>query len=288
MRTQGARRFVPCRPPSEAALRQAFGREPESLAVIGQQFYSCAPAAAKDEQATGERVGVELLTAQLRQRIDALPAIDGVYRNQDAQLRRDLDQDADSTNSRLSVARYEAEAPFSWIRSFPLHPSTSSVHSGTDCICGVTNSTKAGCRGTAPAAGMRRFRSSHATCNSRAVRLIPSSRATSTAADQSSAGIRAFPLRLVLHSSKRTLASSRLTMGALLRGMAFLLAGKPSGRTTLTVIDRILHTRLPKTHDTTRQCVMPLRGTGARRREGNAGCVNEVTGPSWSRTALVF
>jgi hypothetical protein len=37
-------------------------------------------------------------------------------------------------------------------------------------------------------------------------------------------------------------------MGALLRGTVFLLAGKPSGRTTLTVIDRILHTRLPKTH----------------------------------------
>jgi len=30
--------------------------------------------------------------------------------------------------------------------------------------------------------------------------------------------------------------------GKQLRGMAFLLAGKPSGRTTLTVIDRILHT----------------------------------------------
>src|SRR5208283_4429852 len=84
--------------------------------------------------------------------------------------------------------------------------------------------------------------------NARAVRLIPSFRATSTAADQSSSGIRAFPLRVVLHSSKRTFASSRLTMGILLRGMAFLLAGKPSGRTTLTVIDRILHTRLPKTH----------------------------------------
>ena len=41
------------------------------------------------------------------------------YRNQDAQLRRDLDQDADSHNSRLSVARYEAEAPFNWIRSLP-------------------------------------------------------------------------------------------------------------------------------------------------------------------------
>jgi hypothetical protein len=33
--------------------------------------------------------------------------------------------------------------------------------------------------------------------------------------------------------------------------MAFLLAGKPSGRTTLTVIDRILHSRLPETHDGT-------------------------------------
>jgi hypothetical protein len=38
-------------------------------------------------------------------------------------------------------------------------------------------------------------------------------------------------------------------MGVLLRGTAFLLAGKPSGRTTLTVIDGILQTRLPKTHD---------------------------------------
>ena len=64
----------------------------------------------------------------------------------------------------------------------------------------------------------------------------------------SSAGIRAFPRRTFLHSSKRAFASSRLTVGALLRGMAFLLVGKPSGRTTLTVIDGILHARLPKTH----------------------------------------
>src|SRR6202451_2405024 len=248
MRTQGFRRLRTGGPPFETALRQPLRGQPEPLAVVGQQLYRRAPPAAEDEQTAGERICGQFFPAYLRQRIDALPAVDGVYRNQDAQLRRDLDQDADSTNSRLKVARYEAEAPFSWIRSFPLRPSTSSVHSGTDCICGATNSTKAGCRGTAPAAGMRRFRSSHATCNSRAVRLIPSFRATSTAADQSSAGIRAFPVRLVLHSSKRTLASSRLTMGTLLRGMVFLLAGKPSGRTTLTVIDRILHTRLPKTH----------------------------------------
>jgi hypothetical protein len=54
---------------------------------------------------------------------------------------------------------------------------------------------------------------------------------------------------MFLHSSKRAFASSRLTMGVLLRGMAFLLAGKPSGRTTLTVIDGTVHAGLPKTHD---------------------------------------
>jgi hypothetical protein len=110
-------------------------------------------------------------------------------------LRCDLYQEATSHNTRLRLARSEAEAPFNWIRSFPRRPSTSSVHSATDCTGGVTNSTNAGCCGTAPVAGMCRFRSSHATCNSLAVRLIPSFRATSTAADQSSEGIRAFPLR---------------------------------------------------------------------------------------------
>lgn len=48
----------------------------------------------------------------LRHRINFLPAVDGVYRNQDAQLRRDLNRDADFHSCRLNVARYEGEALF--------------------------------------------------------------------------------------------------------------------------------------------------------------------------------
>src|SRR5579863_4041436 len=161
MRAQCARRFVPCRPPSEAALRQSLRREPKSLAVIGQQFYSCAPAAAEDEQTAGKGIGVEFLTAQLRQRIDPFPAVDGVYRNQDAQLRRDLNQDADSHSSRLSVARYEADASFNWIRSFAWRPSSSITHSGSASPRGATSSTnlgRAGLEGSPSAAASRRFR----------------------------------------------------------------------------------------------------------------------------------
>ena len=209
MRTQYPRRLRATGPPLETALRQSFRGEPEPLAVIGQQFYRCPPAAAEDEQTAGEWIRVQLLPAELRDGIDSLTSVYRLDRNQNAELRCDLYQEATSHNARLRLARSEAEAPFNWIRSFPRLPSTSSVHSGTDCTCGVTNSTKAGCCGTGPVAGMRRFRSSHATCNSRAVRLIPSFRATSTAADQSSAGIRAFPLRLLLHSSKRPFVSIR-------------------------------------------------------------------------------
>src|SRR5579863_408418 len=161
MRAQCARRFVPCRPPSEAALRQSLRREPKSLAVIGQQFYSCAPAAAEDEQTAGKGIGVEFLTAQLRQRIDPFPAVDPVYRYQDTQLRRDLNQDADSHSSRLSAARYEAEASFNWIRSFAWRPSSPITHSVNDSPRGPTSSTNLGGSGLADAreaAAMRRFR----------------------------------------------------------------------------------------------------------------------------------
>ncbi len=120
------------------------------------------------------------------------------YRNQDAQLRRDLDQDAPtSTNSPApkSVARYRSRSTLQLdSRSFPLRPSTSSVHSGTDCTCGVTNSTKAVCRGTAPCGRHtplqivpRHMQLPRGSINP----FLPI--ATSTAADQSSVGIRAFP-----------------------------------------------------------------------------------------------
>jgi hypothetical protein len=220
MRPQGFRRLVAGRPPFEPALRQPLRGNPKPLFVIREDPDRLAAAAAEDEQAARKRIGIELLAAELRQRINPLASVDGFNRNQDAQLRRDLDQDAASNKARLSAAKSETEAPFNWIRSLPWRPSTSRVHSGTDCVCGATSSTnagEAGCRRTSPRVATRRFRSSHATCNSRAVRLIPSFRATSTAADQSSVGIRAFPLRVLLHSSKRPLASSRVIIAVSLR-----------------------------------------------------------------------
>ena len=113
MRSQCLRGFVARRPPFESAFGKALSGDPEPLAVIGEDSDRLAAAAAEDEQAAGKRIGIELLTAELGERVDALPAVDGFNRNQDAQLRRDLNQDADSSNSRLSVARYETDAFFS-------------------------------------------------------------------------------------------------------------------------------------------------------------------------------
>jgi hypothetical protein len=103
MRSQCFRGFVACRPPLEPAFLQALRCNPEPLAVIGED--SDRFAAAEDEQAAEKRIGIKLLAAELGERIDALPAVNGFNRNQDVQLRRDLDQDADSSKSRLNVAR---------------------------------------------------------------------------------------------------------------------------------------------------------------------------------------
>src|SRR5579872_625733 len=161
MRTQGSRRFRTGGPPLETALRQALRGEPESLAVIGQQFYGGAPATAEDEQTAGEGICIQFLAAQLCDGVDPLTTVYRLDRNQDAKLRCDLDQDADSHSSRLSVARYEAEAPFNPIRSLPRLPSSSMLHSGSDCPHGATSSTNAAGFGFGVAgecAAIRRFR----------------------------------------------------------------------------------------------------------------------------------
>ncbi len=105
MRSQCFRRFGSRRPPFETAFRQALRCNPETLAIVGQDSDSLAAAAAEDEQAAGKRVGIEFLAAELRQRIDAFPSVDGFNRNQYPELRRDLDQGCDSSSSRLKVAR---------------------------------------------------------------------------------------------------------------------------------------------------------------------------------------
>ncbi len=116
MGSQCFRRFVPGWPPFEAAFRQAFGGDPKPLPVVGEDSDRFAAAASKDEQAAGKRIGIEFLAAELGERVDALPSVYGFDRHQDPQLRRDLDQDADSSNSRLSFARYETDVFLSWIR----------------------------------------------------------------------------------------------------------------------------------------------------------------------------
>jgi hypothetical protein len=111
-----------------------------------------------------------------------------------------------------------------------------------------TNAPIPGCRRTSSAVVTRRFRSSHATCNSLAVRLIPSFPATSTAADQSSLGIRAFPPATAspffetssyfLQRHNRALVTSHYPPPCRISG----------GRTTLKVIDGTIHASLPQTH----------------------------------------
>jgi hypothetical protein len=57
------------------------------LPVIREDPDRLAAAAAEDKQAAGEWVGIEFLAAELGQRIDSLPCVNGFDRNQDAQLR---------------------------------------------------------------------------------------------------------------------------------------------------------------------------------------------------------
>jgi hypothetical protein len=105
MRSQCFRGFVARGPPFETAFRQSLGSDPKPLSVVREYPDRLATTAAEDKKAAGKRIGCEFLPAELREGIDTLSSIDGFDRNQDAQLRRDLDQDADSSNSRLNVAR---------------------------------------------------------------------------------------------------------------------------------------------------------------------------------------
>jgi hypothetical protein len=68
-------------------------------------------ACAEDEQASGERIGIQFLPAHLRQSVDALSQIDRFDGYQDAHLRRYLNH-ADSHNTRLSPAKSGGALPF--------------------------------------------------------------------------------------------------------------------------------------------------------------------------------
>src|SRR6267143_2078190 len=118
MSLQCSRRLLAIRPPDEAPFRQPFLCEPKSLPVVDQNANRRAAPAPKQKQTTGERIGLEFLFAQPRQRIDALPAIDRFNGNKDLHLWCDLNH-ACSHKIRLSWARSAAVIPF--IECAPFH-----------------------------------------------------------------------------------------------------------------------------------------------------------------------
>ena len=184
--------FLARRPPAKASLRQTFGRQPEALAIIGQNADGFRAPAAKQKQTTRERIGVELLAAKLCHRIDALSAVDGLDRHQNARLRGDLNQASISHSDRLTEAS-SAAVPFNSMRSLPRWHSISITHGRSPDICGAISSTDAG--GFArlfdtprPAACDIRLRWLNSRPSTSATRLTPCSRASSPAAVQIDAG----------------------------------------------------------------------------------------------------
>ena len=90
MRFERLRRFTAFRPPFEAAFRQTFLRDPETLRVVDQYFDSGRAPATEQEQATRKRISLQLLFASLSQRVNSFPEIHRLDGGQDAHLRCDL------------------------------------------------------------------------------------------------------------------------------------------------------------------------------------------------------
>jgi hypothetical protein len=64
--------------------------------------------------------------------------------NQDAHLRRDLDQETASHNEPVTVATSLAEADFKWTRTVPRLPTSSITHSMSEFGGGVNSPTNVG------------------------------------------------------------------------------------------------------------------------------------------------
>src|ERR1700683_3930038 len=121
-----------------------FGRQPESLPVI-EQFLNrgCSPAA-EHEQVTRKWIDVQLLPAQLGQRVDTLAEVDRLHRHQNPHLRRDLNHPSVSRQARSRPAQSGGADAFHWMRIFaPREDSNSMTHSSTAAGGGVISSTNA-------------------------------------------------------------------------------------------------------------------------------------------------
>jgi len=90
------------------------------------------------KQTSGKRVGFQSLPAELGEAVYAL-SVDGFDGHQNAEVRRDLDQESRPHSAWLRVANSAALAPLRWMRSVRLWPANSSVcragAEGYPCWC---------------------------------------------------------------------------------------------------------------------------------------------------------
>jgi len=75
----------------KTALGESLETEPESLAIVDEEFERRAGSIAKDKERTGERVLVEGAFAKRDERINALAEIDGMVSEQNLELWDELD-----------------------------------------------------------------------------------------------------------------------------------------------------------------------------------------------------
>ena len=95
----------------EAALGEAFGAEPKSLASVDQEFEGRAGAVAKDVDRAAQGILSEGLATHGGQPIDALTEIDGGQRDKDATLRSELQHQRLSRNVWTSGTSAELASP---------------------------------------------------------------------------------------------------------------------------------------------------------------------------------
>ena len=78
-------------PPAEASLRETSGDEPETVAVIAEQFESGGATVTKDKQGSREGIFGELAFAESSQAVDPITEIDRLAGHEDAEMGNELD-----------------------------------------------------------------------------------------------------------------------------------------------------------------------------------------------------
>src|ERR1700722_4581968 len=144
MRLQHSRGLLPPRPPHKSSLREPLLRQPKSLPVEDQDTDRRAAPAAKENQASRERIRLQFLLTQSTEAINPLPSVDRFHRHQDSHLGCDLDHDLSDHTIRLKPTNSATPMPFIWIRILLPAPSNSTTHSAMPATVGAISSINLG------------------------------------------------------------------------------------------------------------------------------------------------